>query len=98
VVSRLRAAHHLGRHALHRGWIRVDGCRCGGFFVAADVLEWRLPRLTTGERAELSATIQGLRAMGRAAWLSTADGAISGRLVIRSTGLQMRRNPEEGSR
>jgi len=26
-------------------WCRVDGCLCGGFFVAADCLEWRLPRL-----------------------------------------------------
>jgi hypothetical protein len=65
------------------GWCRVDGCRCGGFFVAADTVEWRLPRLSTEERAELSVTIQGFGAMGREAWLSTSDGRISGRLVVR---------------
>jgi hypothetical protein len=65
------------------GWCRVDGCLCGGFFVAADTREWRLPRLSPEERAELSVTIQGFGAMGRDAWLSTPDGGISGRLVIR---------------
>jgi hypothetical protein len=65
------------------GWYAVDGCGCGGFFVAAETLEWRLPRLTTPERADLVTTIQGFRAMGRDAWLSTADGSLSGRLVVR---------------
>jgi hypothetical protein len=65
------------------GWYAVEGCACGGFFVAAEALDWRLPRLTTAERAELVATIQGFHAMGRDAWLKTADGNISGRLVIR---------------
>ena len=64
-------------------WRRVDGCLCGGFFVAADCLEWRLPRLGTEERALLSVAIRGFGAMGRDAWLTTADGGISGRLVIR---------------
>jgi hypothetical protein len=64
-------------------WLVVEGCPCGGFFVAAEILEWRLPRLTTAGRMELSATIQGFRAMGREAWLMTADEGISGRLVIR---------------
>jgi len=65
----------------------VDGCACGGYVVAAEVLEWRLSRLTAAERAELVATLQGFRAMGRDAWLSTGDGrSISGRLVIRTHG------------
>jgi hypothetical protein len=52
--------------------------------VAAEVLEWRLSRLTAAERAELVATLQGYRAMGRHAWLTTGDRrSISGRLVIR---------------
>jgi hypothetical protein len=63
-------------------WLVIEDCSCGGFFVAADALEWRLPRLTTAARAELSSTIQGFRAMDREAWLTTADGGISGRLVI----------------
>jgi len=65
-------------------WCRVGGCRCEGFFVATDCLEWRLPRLSPDERVELSMTIQGFGAMGRDAWLSTADGIMSGRLVIRT--------------
>ena len=65
-------------------WYAVDGCACAGYVVAADVLEWRLSRLTAAERAELVATLQGFRAMGRDAWLSTGDGSISGRLVIRT--------------
>jgi hypothetical protein len=65
-------------------WYAVDGCACAGYVVAADALEWRLPRLTAAERAELVATLQGFRAMGRDAWLSTGDGSISGRLVIRT--------------
>ena len=65
------------------GWCRVDGCLCDGFFVATDCREWRLPRLGTEERALLSVAIRGFRAMGRAAWLTTSDGGISGRLVIR---------------
>jgi hypothetical protein len=65
----------------------VDGCACGGYVVAADVLEWRLSRLTAAERAELVATLQGFRAMGRDARLSTGDErGISGRLVIRTHG------------
>ena len=66
------------------GWFRVEGCTCGGFEVAAVALEWRLPRLSAAERSDLGATIQGFRAMGRAAWLTTVDGGISGRLVIRT--------------
>jgi hypothetical protein len=62
----------------------VDGCACGGYVVAAEVLEWRLSRLTAAERGELVATLQGFRAMGRDVWLSTGDGSISGRLVIRT--------------
>jgi hypothetical protein len=65
-------------------WYAVDGCACAGYIVAAEVLEWRLSRLTAAERAELVATLQGFRAMGRDAWLNTADGSISGRLVIRT--------------
>ena len=65
-------------------WYAVDGCACAGYVVAADVLEWRLSRLTAAERADLVATLQGFRAMGRDAWLSTGDGSISGRLVIRT--------------
>ena len=65
-------------------WYAVDGCACAGYVVAADALEWRLSRLTAAERAELVATLQGFRAMGRDAWLSTGDGSISGRLVIRT--------------
>jgi hypothetical protein len=64
------------------GWYAVDGCACGGFFVAADTLKCRLPRLTTAERADLVATIQGFHAMGRNTWLTTANGGIAGRLVI----------------
>jgi hypothetical protein len=62
-------------------WVMVEGCRCGGFAVAGDTLEWRLPALTAAQRAELSDTIRGFRAMSREAWL-TADGGISGRLVL----------------
>jgi hypothetical protein len=65
------------------GWFRVEGCPCGRFSVTADVLEWRLPRLTSAGRAELAVTIQGFRAMGRDAWLSTASRDISGRIVVR---------------
>jgi hypothetical protein len=65
-------------------WYAVDGCTCAGFFVTAEVLEWRLPRLTATERTELVMTLQGFRAMGRDAWLSTGDGSISGRLIIRT--------------
>ena len=65
----------------------VEGCACGGYAVAAEVLEWRLSRLTAAERAELVATLQGFRAMGRGARLSTGDErGISGRLVIRTHG------------
>jgi hypothetical protein len=65
----------------------VEGCACGGYAVAAEVLEWRLSRLTAAERAELLATLQGFRAMGRGAHLSTGDErGISGRLVIRTHG------------
>jgi hypothetical protein len=65
-------------------WLVIDGCPCGGFSVATDALEWRLPRLTPVQRMELAATIQGVRAMGRAVWLTTAGGGISGRLVVRT--------------
>jgi len=51
--------------------------------VARETLEWRLATLGPAERAELAATILGFRAMGREAWVTTADGTgISGRLVI----------------
>jgi hypothetical protein len=70
-------------HAPGTRWITVEGCQRGGFAVAADTLEWRLPALTAGQRAELSETIRGFRAMAREAWLTTADGGISGQLVFR---------------
>ena len=64
-------------------WIGVEGCRCRGYFIRADVLEWRLPTLTTGERADLQASVQGFRAMGREAWILTTDDAVIGRVIIR---------------
>jgi hypothetical protein len=67
------------------GWYFVEGCVCAGFFVAEGVLEWRLPRLTSAERADLLTTIHGFHAMGRDAWLSTSDGTMSGRLLVRAT-------------
>jgi hypothetical protein len=64
-------------------WLVIDGCRCARFFVARETLEWRLARLGPAERAELAATILGFRAMGREAWVTTADETgIGGRLVI----------------
>jgi hypothetical protein len=65
-------------------WLVVEGCPCGGFSVATEALEWRLPHLSPPQRVELAATIQGVRAMGRAVWLTTAVGGISGRLVVRT--------------
>jgi hypothetical protein len=63
-------------------WIVIEGCSCGGFFVWARLLEWRLPRLGRTERSDLVASIQGFRAMGQEPWVTTADGGIFGRLVI----------------
>jgi hypothetical protein len=73
----------IADHAPGATWILVEGCPCGGFVVAANTLEWRLPALTAPQRAELSETIRGFRAMSREAWLTTADGGISGQLVLR---------------
>ena len=63
-------------------WLAIDGCPCRGFFVTGAALDGRLPSLTPLEREELAARIQGFRAMDREAWLTTADGARDGRLVI----------------
>lgn len=63
-------------------WIAVEGCSCAGFFVRADLLEGRLQATPLAERATLRVRVLGLRALGREAWLTTADGQVDGPLVI----------------
>ena len=68
-------------------WVAIERCPCGGFFVEAVVLEWRLPALGARERRELSASIRGHRARRQEVWL-TVDPDVSsgstGRLTIRT--------------
>lgn len=63
-------------------WVAVEDCPCGGFFVWARLLEWRLPRLSPTARLELAADIPRFRAMNSEAWLTTADGGVFGPVVI----------------
>jgi hypothetical protein len=65
-------------------WIVVEGCACGGFFVAAHLVRARLPDLPAANREALAESVQKFRAMGEEAWCTTTDGRASGPLVIRT--------------
>jgi hypothetical protein len=65
-------------------WLTVEGCTCGGFFVWKGVWEFRIPNLTEGERQDLAVRVRSVRAKDREAWISTADGTLTGPLVIQA--------------
>jgi hypothetical protein len=68
-------------------WVAIEGCPCGGYFVEAVVLEWRLVSLGSPERRELAASIRGFRAREQEVWLTVTPARSSeslGRLTIRT--------------
>lgn len=68
-------------------WVAIEGCPCGGYFVEAVVLEWRVPGLTARARRELAARIRRSRARKQEAWLTVTPPRSSesvGRLTIRT--------------
>jgi hypothetical protein len=65
-------------------WMAIEGCACNGFFVWTGLLDSRLPALTTADRLSLSLRIREVRGSGHEAWCTTADGAGTGPLVVRT--------------
>jgi hypothetical protein len=65
-----------------QGWVAVEGCSCGGFFISKTLWEGRLPGMAERECQELAARIRNWRAGGREAWISTTDGTLTGLLVV----------------
>src|SRR5262245_56667130 len=63
-------------------WITVEGCSCGGYFLADGVLRRRVPAMSEAARAELTARIQEVRVSGHEAWLTTSDGGLNGPLIV----------------
>jgi hypothetical protein len=64
-------------------WLLIEGCGCGGFGVWSDlVANSRLQNIGPDERGKLQARVRDLRALGRDAWLVTADGTLNGPLVV----------------
>ena len=65
-----------------REWLTVEGCSCRGFFVWTGVWYLRLPKMSEADRGSLAGQVRDWRASGREAWISTADGTLTGRLVV----------------
>jgi hypothetical protein len=68
----------------HTDWIAVEGCPCKGFFVWAPLLSVRVHQLTAWDRHDVAKRIRALRASGFEAWVATADGTVTGPLVVRT--------------
>jgi CheY-like chemotaxis protein len=65
-------------------WIAVEDCPCQGFFIWGPLLTARVPRLPASDRQDISDRLRAFRAGGDEAWLATADGTVTGLLVVRS--------------
>jgi len=66
-------------------WLCFDGCDCGAFRVWADLVATaRLKAMSPGDRQQIQARVRQLRGRQREAWLFTADGRLSGPLVVSS--------------
>ena len=66
-------------------WLRFDGCDCGAFRVWADLVATaRLKAMSLGDRQQIQARVRQLRGRQREAWLFTANGRLSGLLVVSS--------------
>jgi hypothetical protein len=62
-------------------WLLIEGCTCG-FGVWSDLVATRrLKHIGPDERGKLQARVRDLRALGRDAWLVTADGTLHGPLI-----------------
>lgn len=73
-----------------QGWVAVEGCPCGGFFIWKILWEGRLPGMAKTECQELAARIREWRLAGYEVWISTMDGTVNGRLFLSSSGMPPR--------
>jgi hypothetical protein len=65
-----------------QGWLTVEGCPCGGFFIWRALWDWRLSGMVKTECEELASRIREWRSSGREAWIATRDGTLMGPLVV----------------
>jgi hypothetical protein len=65
-------------------WITVENCPCDGFFIWAPLVAARVRRLTAWDRRDFAHRIRTFRGSGHEAWLTTTDGTVTGRLVVRT--------------
>ena len=66
------------------GWLAVEGCPCGGFFIWKALWEGRLPGMATTECQELASRIREWRRAVYEVWISTIDRTLHGRLFLSS--------------
>jgi hypothetical protein len=62
-------------------WIVIEGCPCSGFFLWAPLME-HMPTVPLRDRHVLMGGIQRYRRLGYQAWCATADGKVTGSVVI----------------
>jgi hypothetical protein len=67
-----------------QGWVAVEGCPCGGFFIWKTLWDGRLPGMAKAERQELATRIRKWRAGRYEVWISTTDHTVDGPLFLSS--------------
>jgi hypothetical protein len=67
-----------------QGWVAVEGCPCGGFFIWKILWDGRLPGMAKAECQELTTRIRKWQALGHEVWISTTDRTVHGPLYLSS--------------
>jgi hypothetical protein len=65
-------------------WIVVEGCPCGGFYVAGSLIRARRLGFPAESREALADAVLKFRAIGHEAWCTTTEGRENGPLVVRT--------------
>jgi hypothetical protein len=63
-------------------WVVVEGCLCGGFFIAKPLWAQRIPSMPPAEREELGTRIRSWRARGDEAWVAALHSSGNSPIVI----------------
>jgi hypothetical protein len=74
-------------------WVVVEGCSCGGFFVAGGVLTERLPQMAVRDREDLALRIRSFRAQASRRGSPRATTRRSGPWSSGPGGRTVRRSP-----
>jgi hypothetical protein len=67
---------------IHQPWVTVEGCSCGGYFIAKILWDQSVPRMLASERQELAEHLRTWRARGVEAWVAPVAGRRTDVLIM----------------